>query len=66
MALVVDPTMKRVERTPVLRIAHPWVDLVNKDVPQVLADCHDLVPRQWLMTPVQKTFQPNAEICCGH
>jgi hypothetical protein len=58
--------MNLTERNLVGRIAHPWVDLVNKDVSQVLTDRQDLVPGQRAMTTVQKTIQPNAEIRCGH
>jgi hypothetical protein len=58
--------MNLTERALVDRIAHPGIDFVNKDIPQVLADSHDLVPCQRAITPVQKKLQPDAEIRCGH
>jgi hypothetical protein len=65
-ALVAIPVVNLTERTLVGRIAHPGVDLVNKDVPQVPTDRHDLVPCQGAITPVQKTLQPNAKIRRRH
>jgi hypothetical protein len=65
-ALIAIPVVNLTERTLVGRIAHSGVDLVNKDVPQVPTDRHDLVPCQGAITPFQKTLQPDAEIRRRH
>ena len=64
--LVVDPAMNLIERTLMRRITHRRVDFMNEDVLQALTDRDDLVPPKWAIEPVEKSFQPNAEIRCRH